>query len=84
MPMRIFLTALIVAFPLAALCAPEEKSSTGRSAQPLAEAPAGAWSHLGYHGAWVAPYDSQPLPVAVRLRHRAGGGDRHAKKPARK
>jgi len=83
-PMRIFLAALILAFPLAAHCAPEEKSSTGGSAQAPAETPAGAWSHLGYHGDWVAQYESQPLPVAVRLRQAAARGDRHAKKRARK
>jgi hypothetical protein len=88
--MRTILAAFLMVFSLAAYSAGKDESATGSSKPadpaeaPPAAAPSAAWSHLGFHGGWVAQYDAQPLPVAVRLHHRAVAGDRHRKKPARK
>jgi hypothetical protein len=85
MYMRIVLAVLFTAFSLAAHPAEKDDSTAGSSkAAPAVQAQAGAWSHLGYHGGWVSEYESRPLPVAVRLRHRAAASDRQGKKPARK
>jgi hypothetical protein len=83
--MRILLAASLMVFSLAAFPAGKDESATG-SSKPVAQAetPPAAWSHLGFHGGWVAQYDDAPPPVAVRLRHRAVAGDRHRKKPAGK
>ena len=84
--MRILLAAALMAFSLAAHAEGKDESAATGSSKPVApvETPPAAWSHLGFHGAWVAQYDDAPPPVAVRLRHRAVAGDRHRKKRAGK